>query len=307
MDEGERREAEYVPPFSLMQNAIWVVAFVAYVLLAYTWASHQVFNTWFALGGWVWLGAFLMFKYGPIVIENRSPKGICNRVGTTVATAEPVATIPANGIYPELGIWPARTLRWGIITFLTARAYIICPTVMAYRVGQGKQGVNVLWNAHLQFFSDHRELPPHVYQALKHLGRLYKPEIPVFFNIFPLMIHELTPEQLEEYTTRFENIGISRQKFKEIRPILEQCAATLTVFKYTPGLTKFDETLDQALRVANADNAKLRALVETWSDYGDRMTRKFLRPELPPSPSALEKFGRATTPASEEDELPQGR
>ena len=276
-------------------------------MLAYIWSSYQMWNDWVAFGGWLWLGIFLMFKWGPLIIENRSPKGVCNRVGTTVASPDPVVTISANGVYPELGIWPARGVRWGVITFLTARAYIICPTVLAYKIGQGKQGVNVFWNAHLQIFTDHRELPPHVYQALRHMGKSYKPEMPVFFNIFPLIINDPTEEQLGEYAIRFESLGIPREKFKQVRPILEQYACTMSVFRYEAGLTKFNESLEQALRVANADNAKLRALVETWSDYGDRMTRKFLRPELPPSPSMMEKFGRATNPAMEEEELPQNR
>jgi len=305
MDEGQKREVEYKPKISQMQNAMIIIFAILYVFWCWAFSSRGFYNTGIYLGGWLWLGVFIMLKWGPAIIENRSPKGVSNKIGTTLASAEPVLVVPAQGTWPELGVWPAKTVRGlGVYAYLTCRGYIICPTALAYIIGEQNRGVNVFWNCHLEFFPDHRELPPHVLQALKGMRRpRYNPEVPAFFNIRPLMVNDPTTEQVEKFKKQFEEIGIDRDSFdKNIRPILETYASDLSRFKYKEPLTESGESLMQALRVADADNSRLRDSLEHWMDYATRMEDRMRggAPERPPS--FFDSTAKAVKPPIEDTE-----
>jgi hypothetical protein len=305
MDEGQRRELEYRPPMGQLQNAALVILAIAYVFWCLTFAQDGYYNTGWVLGGWFWLFIILLFKWGPAIIENRSPKGVSNKIGTTLASAEPVVVIPAQGTWPELGVWPAKTVRGlGVYAYLTCRGYIICPTKLAYIIGEQNRGVNVFWNCHLEFFPDHRELPPHVLQALKSMRRpQYKPEIPAFFNIRPLMVNNPTPEQIEDFRKQFESIGVVRETFdKSIKPILETYASTLSLFRYKEPLTETGESLMQALRVADADNSRLRSSLEHWMDYATRMEDRMRDDKPVPPPSLMDRMPKMTGQGREDQE-----
>ena len=305
MDEGQRRERDYRPPMSFMQNAMIIIAFVVFVIASKVMPTYNFFNSWWAIGGWIWLGVFVAFKLGPAIIENRSPKGISNKIGTTIASAEPVLVIPAQGPWPELGVWPARTVRGlGVYAYLTCRGYIICPTALAYIVGEQNRGVNVFWNCHLEFFPDHRELPPHVLTSLRSMKRpAYNPLIPSFFNIRPILVNEPTAEEIEVFRRQFEHVGITRSVFDEtVKPILETYAAKLSKFKYKEPLTGGGETLMSALKVANADNAGLRDSLEHWMDYATRMEDRMRGPTPAPPPNVLERVSGKMRSADESSE-----
>jgi len=305
MDEGQKREFEYKPPMSAMQNAFLVILFVAFVFWTWAFAGKGYYNTGVYLGGWLWLGVILIFKWGPAIIENRSPKGVSNKIGTTIASAEPVLVIPAQGTWPELGVWPAKTVRGlGVYAYLTCRGYIICPTQLAYIIGEQNRGVNVFWNCHLEFFPDHRELPPHVLQALRGMRRpQYKVEVPAFFNIRPLLVNDPTPEQIEKFRGQFENLGIKRDAFdKTVKAILESYASDLSRFKYKEPLTESGESLMQALRVADADNSRLRDSLEHWMDYATRMEDRMRGGAPEPPPSFIDRTTKMIKPPSAETE-----
>jgi len=305
MDEGQRRELEYRPPMSQMQNALLVIFAIAYVFWCFAFAGNGYYNSGWVIGGWLWLFIILLFKWGPTVIENRSPKGVSNKIGTTLASAEPVLVIPAQGTWPEFGVWPAKTVRGlGVYAYLTCRGYIICPTKLAYVIGEQNRGVNVFWNCHLELFTDHRELPPHIRQALIGMRRpQYKPEIPAFFNIRPLMVNNPTPEQVEDYKKQFEELGFDRKMFdKSIKPILETYAATLSQFKYKAPITESGESLMEALKVADADNARLRDSLEHWMDYATRMEDRMRGGAPEPPPSIFDRTMKTVKPPTEEAE-----
>jgi hypothetical protein len=304
MDEGQRRERDYKPPMSQMQNAVLIILFVMFVVVSKVMPSYGFYNAWWAIGGWIWLGIFLAFKWGPAIIENRSPKGISNKIGTTIASAEPVLVIPAQGPWPEMGVWPAKTVRGlGVYAYLTCRGYIICPTALAYIVGEQNRGVNVFWNCHLEFFPDHRELPSHILESLRGMRRpAYNSAIPAFFNIRPLLVNDPTAEEIETYRKQFEAIGISKKVFGEtVRPILEIYASKLSKFKYVEPLTESGETMMQALRVADADNARLRDSLEHWMDYATRMEDRMRGPAPEPPQSILERTGGKLRPEQESE------
>lgn len=305
MDEGQKRELDYKPPMSKMQNAVIIIGFFFYAFWCWAFSGKGYYNTGIYLGGWGWLFVFIIVKWGPAIIENRSPKGVSNKIGTTLASAEPVLVIPAQGTWPELGVWPAKTVRGlGVYAYLTCRGYIICPTALAYIIGEQNRGVNVFWNCHLEFFPDHRELPPHVLQALRGMRRpQYNVDIPAFFNIRPLMVNDPTDEQIEEFRKQFENIGVTRGEFdKSIRPILETYASTLSKFQYKEPLTESGESLMQALRVADADNSRLRDSLEHWMDYATRMEDRMRGGAPAPPPSMMERIPKLMKPPGEETE-----
>lgn len=305
MDEGQKRELDYKPPMSQMQNAVIVILFVAFVIASKVLPSYGWFNAWWAIGGWIWLGIFLTVKWGPQLIENRSPKGISNKIGTTVASAEPVLVIPAQGPWPELGVWPARTVRGlGVYAYLTCRGYIVCPTALAYIVGEQNRGVNVFWNCHLEFFPDHRELPPHVLLALKGMRRpAYNSAIPAFFNIRPLLINNPTPEEKETFRREFEQLGIARDVFDQfVLPKMETFATKLSEFKYKEPLTDSGESLMQALRVADADNQRLRESLEHWMDYATRMEDRMRGPMPAPPENVLDKVSARMRPPQDTEQ-----
>lgn len=305
MDEGQRREFDYKPPMAHMQNAVIIIGFIGFLIWCWTFAGKGYYNTGGYLGGWLWLGVVLIVKWGPAIIENRSPKGVSNKIGTTLASAEPVLVIPAQGTWLELGVWPAKTVRGlGVYAYLTCRGYIICPTQLAYIIGEQNRGVNVFWNCHLEFFPDHRELPPHVLMALRGMRRpQYNVDIPAFFNNRPLMVNDPTPEQVEAFKKQFENIGVDRDTFdKAIKPILETYASTLSKFKYKEPLTESGESLMQALRVADADNSRLRDSLEHWMDYATRMEDRMRGGAPEPPPSLIDRTARAIKPPTGETE-----
>lgn len=291
---------------SQMQNAVLIIGFILFVIVSKALPSYGWFNSWWAVGGWIWLALLLMLKWGPAIIENRSPKGISNKIGTTVASAEPVLVIPAQGPWPELGVWPARTVRGlGVYAYLTCRGYVICPTALAYIIGEQNRGVNVFWNCHLEFFPDHRELPPHVLESLRGMRRpQYNPDIPAFFNIRPLMVNDPTPEEIEVFRKQFERLGVVRKAFdSDVLPILEIFASKLSKFKYREPLTNSGETLMGALKVADADNARLRDSLEHWMDYATRMEDRMRGPAPAPPTNVLDRVSgkmRAPDESSEQ-------
>lgn len=262
MPAEEEMEADYRPPLSQMQNAAIIIGFVAYVVYGWVWGGNGYYNNFFAWGGWLWLGIFMMFKWGPMVIALGSPKGVSNKIGTTIASAEPVLVIPPEGDYPEMGVWPAKTYRsLGVYAYLTCAGYIICPTKLAYIIGEQNRGVNVFWNCRLRLISDHAELAPHIKTALRGMKRPpYVAEMPCYCGIYPLLVKDPTDENLEEYRTWFEGKGISRELFdgdpkKQIigvRQKLDQYAADLSMFKYDEAVMHPGKMFESQIRSQNA-------------------------------------------------------
>jgi len=276
MPTEEEAEADYRPPLSQMQNAGLVIFFVAYVVYGWVWAGSGYFNNAFAWGGWLFLGIFMMFKWGPMVIALGSPKGVSNKIGTTIASAEPVLVIPPEGDYPEMGVWPAKTYRsLGVYAYLTCAGYVICPTRLAYIIGEQNRGVNVFWNSRLRLITDHAELAPHIRTALRGMKRPpYVEAMPCYVGVYPLLVKDPTNEDLEEYRTWFERLGISRELFdgdpkKQIigvRQKLEQYAADLSMFKYDEATMHPGKMFESQIKSLNAHNDVLVRQIDWLKD-----------------------------------------
>ena len=262
MPTEEELEAEYRAPMSQLQNAGIIIGFVAYAVYGWVWAGDNYFNSAFAWGGWLWLGVFMMFKWGPMVIALGSPKGVSNKIGTTIASAEPVLVIPPEGDYPEMGVWPAHTYRsLGVYAYMTCQGYIIQPTALAYQIGEQNKGVNVFWNCRLRLITDHAELAPHIRTALRGMKRPpYVEQMPCYVGLYPLLMIDPSDEDLEEYRSWFERIGVSRELFDGdmkkgivgVRQKLDQYAADLSEFKYDEATLHPGKMFESQIRSQNA-------------------------------------------------------
>jgi len=259
-------EKDYKPPMAQMQNAMLIIAFIGYCLLGYVWGGHGWYNTFFAWGGWLWLVLLFVLLYGAKVVENRSPKFVSLVVGTTIATPEPIVTTAPQGGWPAMGLFALRTVKGlGIIEFtMTCRAYAWIPLELAYKIGNEEKGVNVFANCHMMRLREHSELAPHLLDATRLIRKpAYNPEMTVYCGMYPLLTNELSPDQTEQVKKKFESIGIAREMYEKIRPILETYAATLSKFRYGPEFTKPD-MLQNIIKSQDTQIDTLRKEIDTW-------------------------------------------
>jgi hypothetical protein len=308
-------EKEYKPPMSQMQNAMLIIAFIGYCLLGYVWGGHGWYNTFFAWGGWLWLVLLFVLLYGGKVIENRSPKFSSNVVGTTIASPQPIITEEPQGGWPRMGLFALRTVRGlGIYEYsMTCRAYCWMPTDLAYTIGQEEKGVNVVANCYLRRLTEHSELPPHLLDSMKLMRRpVYNPDMPVYIGYFPLLVNELTAEQIEECKKEFEAIGISRELFEpQIKGILERYAAKLSRFRYSEKFQKPEEMLQSQIRSLNTLNDSLK---KANKHYRTEMSAIFdltkFSKELPSRPDWRERissYGPGEREQEREEQENRGR
>jgi hypothetical protein len=247
--QDDSEEKEYRNPTAVMQNASLVIFFIGFVIFGYVWSGSDNYNTFFAWGGWLWLGVITLFKFTPMLIGLRSPKFSSNKIGTTVATPDPITTVEPQGGYPEMALYPAGSVM--AMEFfdikMTTKALVWAPSSLVYVVGEQDKGVNVVVNCHLEKLAEHSELAPHLLEATNRVTRIgYKQNLPVYTGLFPLWINVLPVERLNEYRKRFADLGISKELFdgdreKQIigvRQILDQYAAETSKFQYGPEFAK---------------------------------------------------------------------
>jgi len=286
-------ETDYKPPMSQMQTPMLIIGFFGYCLLGWIWGGSGMYNTFFAWGGWLWLIFLFLLLYGAKVVENRSPKFVSLVVGTTIATPEPIVTTAPQAGWPAMGLFALRTVKGlGIIEFaMTCRAYAWIPLELAYKIGHEEKGVNVFANCHMMRLREHSELAPHLLDATRLIRKPpYNPEMTVYVGMYPLLTNELSPEQTEQVKRKFESIGIVREMYEKIRPILETYAATLSKFRYGPEFTKPD-MLQNIIKGQASQIDALRKEIDLWkSDVtGLHDLQKFAR-ETPRETSFMDRL-----------------
>lgn len=300
-DDTPTRRSEYRSRASGMRNALFLIGFVGYILLSRVWATYGYYNTWYYLGGWGLFLVFVMFLYGPLVVANRSPKFSSDKIGGTIASPQPIAECSAQAGWPKMVLYdPGSVKGLGIYEHtMTAKAYVWLPKSLAYIVGEEDRGVNVVANCHLTQLSEHCELPPHLLNRMVKMKRpAYKPEMPCFVGLYPLMINKLAPEKIEEYQKRCEHFGISHKAFEDgvtedqvpFRQILDQYASETSKFEFDEEFTKAKEAYEVRTRALSTENAKLQAQLEWWQSYATTQNRIF-NPQTPvPVPTTFQKI-----------------
>jgi hypothetical protein len=258
-DEYADDEKEYRNPAVAMQNASLVIFLIGYFLVAWVWGGHGYYNSMLAYGGYVVLGIILLFKFTPMLIGLRSPKFSSNKIGSTIATPDPITTVEPQGGYPEMALYPPGSVM--AMEFfdikMSTKALVWMPSSLAYVLGEQDKGVNVVANCHLQKLAEQSELAPHLLEATKRVTRLgYKQNLPVYTGLFPLLINEISPGRLDEYRKRFMDLGISREVFEGnlekqvigVRQILEQYAAETSKFRYGEEFSKPEQMLQTIIK-----------------------------------------------------------
>jgi len=270
-DQAPVKPNVYRSRVSNMRNAILIIGFIGYFLLAQVWATFGYYNTWYYLGGWGLFFVFVMFLWGPLVVAARSPKFSSTKIGGTIALPQPILTVPAQGGWPEMVMYDPGSVRGlGIEEHkMGAKGYVWLPWMLAIILGEGGRGVNVNANCKLVQLGEHCELAPHLYDTMVQYTK-YKPDVPVWVGLFPELINSPTPEQLEYFKRRCEDFGISRKAFEgddkrpAFRAVLEEFASTLSKFKY-PILTDApDKLLDNIMKSQNSQIETLRKEIDVW-------------------------------------------
>lgn len=298
-------EKEYRNPTAQMQNAVIVIFFVGYAIFGWVWGGHAYYNSFFAWGGWIFLAVIVLFKFTPMLIGLKSPKFSSNKIGTTIATPDPITTVEPQGGYPEMALYPAGSVM--AMEFfdikMTTKALVWAPSSLAYAVGEQEKGVNVVINCHLQKLAEQSELAPHLLEATNRITRIgYKQNLPVYVGLFPLLINVLPAERLNEYRLRFAQLGISSELFdgnpeKQIigvRQILDQYASETSKFRYGIEFTKPEQMQATIIKSQASLIAQLKS------------DNKFWKTEI----SALHQLNRYSKELSQEpswrDKLPIG-
>jgi hypothetical protein len=268
-------EKEYKNSATSMQNATLVILFVSYCLVGWVWGGSSMTNVWFSWGGWIWLGGIALFKFTPMLIGLRSPKFSSNKLGTTIASPDPITTTEPQGGYPEMALYPAGSvMAMEFFDFkMSTKALVWMPKGLAYVLGEQDRGVNLVANCHLQKLAEHSELAPHLLEATKRVTRIgYKQNLPVYTGLFPILINDLPTERLSEYRKRFADLGISREVFdgnleKQIigvRQILDQYASETSKFKYGAEFAKPEQMQQTIIKSQNSLIAQLKADNKFW-------------------------------------------
>ena len=278
--ESDTEEKEYKSSATSMQNATLVILFIAYCLVGWVWGGSDYTNVWFSWGGWIWLGGIALFKFTPMLIGLRSAKFSSNKIGTTIASPDPITTTEPQGGYPEMALYPiGSVMAMEFFDFkMSTKAWVWMPSALAYVVGEQDKGVNVIANCHLQKLAEHSELAPHLLEATKRVTRVgYKQNLPIYVGLFPLLINDLPPERLSEYRNRFADLGISREGFDGnagnlapspnadlskligVRQILDQYASETSKFKYGSEFTKPEQMQATIIKSQNSLISSLKA------------------------------------------------
>jgi hypothetical protein len=245
-----------------------------------------------------------------MLIGLRSPKFSSNKIGTTVATPDPITTVEPQGGYPEMALYPAGSVM--AMEFfdikMTTKALVWAPSALVYAVGEQDKGVNLVVNCHLQKLAEHSELAPHLLEATNRVTRIgYKQSLPVYCGLFPLMINVLPAERMNEYRKRFMDLGISQELFdgsaeKQIigaRQMLDQYAAETSKFRYGAEFTKPEQMqatimksqaslIDQLKRDNKFFKSEISALHEMTRFSKEAIRESTWRDRLPMAPSERE-------------------
>ena len=269
MDEEERAIMNYRPPISHMKNALWALWFV-FVTLMILWNQTEVpADPWFTWMGWVTAAGIAFFVITPLVISRDSPKIVSNKMGSTIATPQPLHIIPAQAAHPTYGVYAAGSVKaWFFFDFVAStRAYVIAPIDLVYVIGEegnerGK-GLNVVINSPLEVYTDHSTLPPHILETLQTMRKPgYQPNMPILYNWWPLMVNELSEKDEERYKKQFKEIGVTEEHIDDAWRIMETGSQKLTKFRYEEQLTNMEKNLVRREKIVNSENADLKEMIE---------------------------------------------
>lgn len=265
MDDEDKAMLNYKPPISHMKTALWGLWFVFLTIMILWNQSETPTDPWFSWGGWfTWVGTML-FLIAPLIVSRDSPKISSNKTGTSIASPQPILTIPAQSAHPSYGVWPAGSVKsWFVYEFAAStRAYIIAPLDLVYTIGEEGKGLNVMVNAHLEVYIDHTQLPPHVLEALATMKKpRYEPNMPILYGWWPFMTNPLEPDEYKDYKEQFKNIGVPKENIEEAMRIMETGSQKLTKFRYEALLTDMEKNLLRREKIVNAENADLKEMIE---------------------------------------------
>jgi hypothetical protein len=297
-----------------MKNIFWVLWFVGLIILA-LWNKTETpadpIVTW---GGWLTFFIIALIAITPLVISRDSPKLISNKLGTTIASPNPLKEIPEQPGHPAYGIYAGGSVNSWLFkeTASTTRAYIIAPIDLVYVAGEeghGKdsvaKGMNVDVNCHLEYYR-HDTLPPHVLEALQSLNRpAYNADMPVLYGWWPIRVNELSDEDKQKYLKYLMELGIPKEKTQDAMRFLEMAACKLTKFKYSEQLTKMETNLLRREKIVNAENADLKERIEYLKKELTDMDKRQSCYREPRPPDSIFQIPRREQPTEQPTERPE--
>ena len=265
MDDEEKAMLNYKPPISHMKTALWALWFIFLTAMLLWNQTETPADPWFTWGGWFTFIGIALFALTPLIVSRDSPKIISNKMGSTVASPQPILTIPAQSGHPAYGVWPAGSVKaWFVYEFATStRAYVIAPLDLAYTVGEEGKGINVFINAHLSGYIDHTQLPPHILESLTTMKKPgYSPAMPILYGWWPLMTNPVEEKEYKEYKALFRALGVPAEKEEDALRIMFMGSQKLTKFRYDDQLTNMEANLLRREKIVNSENADLREMIE---------------------------------------------
>lgn len=287
MDDEDKAMLNYKPPITHMKSALWVLWFVFWTIIILWNQSEMPTDPWFTLAGWFSFAMMALTAITPLIVSRDSPKLVSNKMGTTVASPQPVLTIPAQSGHPAYGVWAGGSVKsWWVYNFAAStRAYIIAPLDLVYIIGEAGKGLNVMVNSHLMPYIDHSELPPHILEELKTMkDPKYDENMPILYGWWVLMSNLLSKEDKKRYEELFEDIGVPKAQIPEAMRIMEMGSQVLTKFRYEEQLTNMEKNLLRREKIVNSENADLKEMIEYLKKENKDLYKRitgFKEPEKP--------------------------
>ena len=265
MDDEEKAMMNYKPPLSHMKTAMWALWFVFLTLIILWNQTETNFDPWFAWGGWFTAGGFALFALTPLIVSRDSPKIVSVKIGTSIASPQPILTIPEQPGHPAYGVWPAGSVKsWFVYEFAqSTRGYVIAPLDLAYVMGEEGRGLNVVINCHVEGYTDHTQLPPHILESLKSMRKpMYDNKMPIYYNWWPALINELDEKDYNDLIRDFKYLGVTEDKIQDARRILETAACKLSKFRYGEQFASMEKNLLRREKIVNSENADLKKSIQ---------------------------------------------
>jgi len=305
MDDEEKAMLNYKPPISHMKTAMWVLWFIFLTAMILWNQSETPADPWFTWGGWFTSVAIALIALAPLIVSRDSPKITSNKLGSTVASPDPIQTIPAQSGHPAYGIWAGGSVKsWFVYEFATTtRAYIIAPLALAYTIGDGGKGVNVFINAHLEQYIDHTQLPPHILDGLESMKKpSYNPSMPILYGWWPMLTNPIDPKEYKEYREHFRNLGLPEDKIEDAMRFVEMASQKLTKFRYDEQLTNMESNLLRREKIVNSENADLKKMIEYLKKENRDLYESKAGPRKQGPPPSIFQMPRREEPEQDDDD-----
>ena len=290
MDDEEKAILNYKPPISHMKTAMWALWFVFLTIMIVWNQTEAPADPWFTWGGWFTFVGLALFGLTPLVVSRDSPKLTSNKLGSTVASPQPILTIPAQSGHPAYGVWPGGSVKaWFVYEFATStRAYVVAPLDLVYIIGEEGKGLNVVVNAHLEVYTNHSQLPPHILESLTTMKKpKYDENMPILYGWWVLMENKLSKEDEQKYKEMFRDIEVPEEKIEDAYRIMSMGAQKLTKFRYEDQLTNMEKNLTRREKIVNSENADLRKMIEYLKKENKDLYQRITGSKEPQQPKSI--------------------